>query len=109
VAVARAHDLFEPKDVVAVSSALLLSYGVGATVGPIAASNVMEVSGSPNGLFIYFGLVGSLFSLLAFYFRQKEMVEVVSVEEQIKFVPMRGTSPVAGEIDPRAQGDPDSG
>jgi MFS family permease len=109
VAVARAHDLFEPGDVVAVSSALLLSYGVGATVGPIAASNVMVAVGRPEGLFIYFGLVGALFALSVFYFRKREKIEVVPVDEQVGFVPMRSTSPVIGEIDPRAAEDPDTG
>lgn len=47
VSVARTHDLFEVKDIVAVSSALLLSYGIGATFGPIAASGFMSLCHSP--------------------------------------------------------------
>ncbi|MBU0464831.1 MAG: MFS transporter [Proteobacteria bacterium] len=53
-AVARAHDMFEPKDVVNVSSALLLFYGIGSVIGPIAASSVMGLLDTPYGFFIYF-------------------------------------------------------
>jgi len=38
VSVARAHDLFEPSEIVAVSSALIFCYGLGACLGPVAAS-----------------------------------------------------------------------
>jgi len=50
VSVARAHDVFDVKDVVPVSSVLLLSYGTGATIGPILASTVMAAMGSAYGL-----------------------------------------------------------
>ncbi|MFZ0241135.1 MAG: MFS transporter [Desulfobacterales bacterium] len=46
VAVAHTHDFFPPDDIVAVSSALLLSFGLGASIGPPAAAMVMKLIGT---------------------------------------------------------------
>ena len=56
VSVARTHDLFNTKDVVQVSSALLLFYGIGATAGPVISSVFLRFSNSPYRLFAYSGL-----------------------------------------------------
>ena len=47
VAVARANDVFEGQNAVAVSSALLLCYSIGAIFGPILASIIMTLSNTP--------------------------------------------------------------
>lgn len=52
IAVAHANDYAEPDDYVMVSSGLLLMYGVGAIIGPFAASSLMSVTG-PSGLYIF--------------------------------------------------------
>jgi MFS family permease len=102
VAVARTHDLFEPKDIVPVSSALLLCYSIGASVGPIGASSLMAAIKSPSGLFAFASIVSGLYGMFGFYVRTKEKVRVVPVAEQVQFVPMRNTSAVASALDPRA-------
>ncbi|HIJ54615.1 MAG TPA: MFS transporter [Deltaproteobacteria bacterium] len=103
VSVARTHDLFEAKDIIPVSSALLLSYGIGASIGPIAASGFMGLSKSPYGFFIYCALVSGMFAIAGYYLRRKEKISVVPVEEHVNFRPMRSTSPVAMVIDPRVE------
>lgn len=102
VAMARTHDLFEARDIVSVSSALLLSYGIGASIGPIAASGWMALVKSPYGLYLYCAMAGALYAAAGFYFRRREIVAVVPVADQVQFVPMQNTSPVAMALDPRA-------
>jgi MFS family permease len=103
VSVARTHDLFEAKDIVPVSSALLLSYGIGATIGPIAASSFMSFSKSPYGLFAYCSLVSGLYAAASYYLKRKEKISVIPAEEHVDFIPMRSTSPIVMAIDPRAE------
>lgn len=102
VAVARTHDLFEVKDIVPVSSALLLSYGIGASVGPIAASGMMALLESPYGLFGFFALTAGLFTGLGFYLIGREKITLPPVSEQVHFAPMKNSSPLASQLDPRA-------
>jgi MFS family permease len=46
IAVANANDYAEPSEYVMVSSGLLLMYGLGAIVGPLLASGLMELAGA---------------------------------------------------------------
>lgn len=101
VAVARTHDVFSARNVVAVSSALLLCYGIGATVGPVAASGIMAVSGSSRGLFAYCALVSGCYAVFVLVFRKRETIAAVPVADQVDFVPLPDTSPVASHMDPR--------
>jgi len=102
-AVARAHDMFEPKDVVNVSSALLLFYGVGAVIGPIASSAVIELLDSPYGFYLYFSGTSAVFTAVSFFLRQKEIALIIPVEEQVDFMIMKRTSQMAIQIDPRSE------
>ena len=104
-AVARAHDMFEPKDVVNVSSALLLFFGIGAVIGPIASSSVMEMLNSPYGFYVYFSGVSTAFALTALFLRHKELARVIPVEDQVDFMIMKHTTQMAIEIDPRSEVD----
>ncbi len=103
VSVARTHDLFEAKDIVSVSSALLLAYGTGATIGPIAASSFMGFSKSPYGLFAYCALVSGVYAAVSYYLKRKEKIRIIPAEEHVGFIPMKNTSPVVMAIDPRAE------
>lgn len=101
VAVARTHDLFESRDIMAVSSVLLFIYGSGACIGPVAASGCMEILHSPSGMFVFCSLVSALYACAGLFLRKKEILSIIPVEEQVEFVPMRQTSPVATAMDPR--------
>ena len=107
VSVARAHDVFEAKDAVAVSSALLLCYSIGAIFGPILASAVMAIMKNPFGLYIYWSLVAGIFAAITLYLRHKERISIVPVEDQVNFIPMKNTSSVAMVLDPRTEVDID--
>ena len=101
VSVARAHDVFGGQDVIAVSAGVLFAYSIGASVSPMLASMVMTLLGTPYGLFAFWFAVNGGFAVIAFYLRKREKVEIVAVEDQVAFVPMKSTSPVAMTLDPR--------
>jgi MFS family permease len=105
VSVARAHDVFEAKDAVAVSSALLLCYSIGAIFGPILASAVMAAFKNPFGLYIYWSLVAGLLAAITLYLRRKEKIAIIPVEDQVNYIPMKNTSSVAMVMDPRTETD----
>jgi MFS family permease len=107
VSVARTHDVFNSRDAVAVSSALLLCYSIGAIFGPIIASTVMTVLRNPFGLYLYWALVAAVFATITIFLRQREKILVVPVEEQVNFIPMKSTSSVAMVLDPRSDAEAD--
>jgi MFS family permease len=109
VAVARANDVYEGRNAVAVSSALLLCYSIGAIFGPILASIAMTLSNTPYGLFIYWSLVAGSFGVMAAFLRNRESVTLIDPAEQVNFVPMKNTSSVAMVLDPRTDAEEDNG
>jgi MFS family permease len=108
VSVARAHDVFETKDAVAVSSALLLCYSIGAILGPILASAVMTILKNPFGLYVYWTFVAVVFGTITIFLRYKEKISIIPVEEQVSFIAMKNTSSVAMVLDPRTEADGES-
>ncbi len=98
VAVARAHDIFEPRDIVAVSSVLLLSYGAGAAAGPLLASSFIAMLDSAYGLFAFCSMVSGCYALLTFFLRQQKIITVVAPEDNSDFVALKSSSPVAASI-----------
>jgi len=64
VAVAHTNDYAEPSDFVAISSTLLLVYGIGAITGPFLASAAMEFAG-PQSLFVFTACVHLAFVVYA--------------------------------------------
>ena len=105
---ARAHDIFGGKDAVAVSAGLLFAYSIGACVSPILASGVMTLLHTPFGLFAFWCLINGTFAVTTLYLRKQEKVEIVAVEDQVAFAPMKSTSPVALSLDPRNDPEIDS-
>lgn len=103
VSVARTHDLFDAQDIVPVSSVLLLCFGIGASIGPVASSSLMTYMQSPHGLFVYASTIGALFALITLIFRRRGKIEIVPAEKQSDFLPMGSTSPLAVFIDPRVE------
>ena len=108
VAVARAHDVFDAQDVVKVSSALLLAYGVGAVLGPMLVSTVMILSSTPFGFYFYFIGISSLYAAITLVLRQREGVQIFHPEEQVDFVMMKKSSTVVMHMDPRQDTQEDS-
>lgn len=108
VSVARTHDLFESRNVVSVSSALLLFYYSGAAAGPVISSAVIELMGSPYGFYAYMFGVSLLSALFSIFLRYREIAQIVPVEEQSDFLIMGQTSQVSIQIDPRSDPVPET-
>jgi MFS family permease len=66
VCVAHTNDFLTSDQMVGASSAILLAYGLGATVGPTLAALVMEAVG-PNGFPLFLAVVHGAIGLFALY------------------------------------------
>ena len=99
IAVAITNDRMESSRIVAASATLLLSYGIGSVIGPIAMAELINQLG-PSGLF--YGNAGFLLVLAVITSYRISHTEDVPVDEQEHFVPaMPEASPVLSELDPR--------
>ncbi len=97
VAMARAQDNIEKKEIVPVSAALIVFYGIGACFGPITASFVISKIG-PFGLYYYTAGCGGALGVIVLSLRNKLPS---NFEEQVPYIPVPRTSPVVSNIDPR--------
>jgi MFS family permease len=90
----------ERERMVAASSGLLLAWAIGATIGPVIASQAMGAFG-PASLFLYLAAIGALLAAFARYRMSRRTA--LPPEEQAAFVPMPVTAAdVKGQLDPRA-------
>lgn len=97
--VAHANDFVAAEDAVKASGGLVLSWGLGASVGPIAASALMVALG-PRGLFVFLAAVMAGLTLFTLWrMRQRPTVPPTQKEP---FVPPAGVTPV-GEAAARAE------
>ena len=99
VSVAHANDYAASDNFVTTASSLLVVYGCGATIGPLIASSLMDLTG-PGGLFMFTTIVHSglvIFAALRFRMRARP-----TEEERCDFVVITQTSPVCYENDPRS-------
>ena len=103
--VSHANDFIDGRDRVGASGGLMLAYGAGAVVGPLAASGAIMGMG-PAGLFALGGAVG-VFTLLFSLWRMSRRA-APPIDEQEDFRPLPRTTPHAMELDPRADESPAS-
>ena len=97
VAMARAQDNIKKEDIVPVSAALILFYGLGACFGPVIASAIMAKTG-PWGLYHFTAICGGVLGVAAGIYRKKI---AGMVEDQVPFISMPKTSPMVSVLDPR--------
>jgi MFS family permease len=103
LAVAHANDYADPSDFVMVAGGLLLLYGVGTMVGPMAASALMTVLGA-EALFIVTAGGHIVIAGYAFYRTTKRAPIPESVRDAYQPVPSgRGLTPETALLDPRAE------
>jgi hypothetical protein len=106
LAVAHANDYAEPGDFVAVSGGLLLLYGAGTVVGPLAASMAMTSVG-PAALFAVTGSSHALIAAYALYRTYRRAPIPEAVREAYRTVPAsRALTPQTAALDPRAENEP---
>lgn len=95
------HDTLDAHHVIPASATLLLAYGLGTVIGPLAAPSAMAAFG-PSGLFLFIAAgLGFLVALLVALQRQQRSVPVA---EQLQGVvaALPAASPLVTELDPRA-------
>ncbi len=99
--VAHANDFVDPDHFVETSSGLLLTFGVGATAGPLVAATLMQQLGN-GALFAYLTAIHSLFALFTLY----RITRRAAPTERTAYVGLgtglARTTPTAIELDPRA-------
>ena len=104
LSVAHTNDHLNAGEALEATQGLLLMNGIGASVGPVTVGLLMESFGA-EALPLFFAVV---LGGLGFYtLHRSRVAPAVPAEEQVEFVPMARTSPVALEMDPRAETEPE--
>ncbi|MBP0047910.1 MFS transporter [Marinobacterium sp. AK62] len=98
IAVAITNDVMDSSQIIAASSGLLLSYGLGSVLGPLISSALMEWLG-PAALFQLLATV--LVALAGFTLYRQYRVPPMPVAAQEQFIPAIPDVHVISEIDPR--------
>jgi MFS family permease len=94
LAAATANDMVTSEQRVQVAGALLITYGLGAAVGPILASQFMQFMG-PTGLFYYFALINLLLSVFSILTRSRR---AGSPDKRKPFVAVPSTQATSNQL-----------
>ncbi len=95
ISAAHTNDFSDPEQRVETASALLVAYGIGASLGPLIASAVMGGAG-PRGLFIYSAAINVLLVLFAIYRMRRRASR--SKEERTGMINLPGGQFTAGKL-----------
>jgi len=98
--IAHTNDFLEPQQIVAASGGLVLVGGLGAILGPLAVSGVMQALG-PTGFFWALGTVHGLIGAFAVYRMIARRARPLA--EQGAFVAYPRTSPLAATLAPKME------
>jgi MFS family permease len=102
--VAHTNDFVSREEFIEASSGLLLTWGIGASIGPLLGALAMEYGGL-GGLFFYTALVYSTFALVTLYRITRRVA--VPAAERVDFVQQSTTTPEVTALDPRAPDQPE--
>jgi len=102
VSVAHTNDRIENWEIIPASTALILCYGLGACLGPVAASGAMVLIG-PSGLYAFLALITGLLGITGVTYRY---FEKPMPEEAVPYIPVPQTSPVITAIHPYSEAEP---
>lgn len=109
IAVAHANDHAAPEDFVKVSGGLLLLYGFGTMIGPLAGAFLMERL-RPDGLFLATAAPHLALGVYALVRARIRAPVPVAEREAFKTLPAeRAVTPQAGLLDPRSEQEGDNG
>ncbi|MDP6786907.1 MAG: MFS transporter [Rhodospirillales bacterium] len=98
--VAHTNDHIERGDLVRASGGLIVTYGIGAAIGPVATAGLISLVG-PFGLFIFIAAVA--LAIASFTFWRMGQRPAPTAEQQAPFQPVPRTTPVASQLDPRSE------
>lgn len=99
--VAHVNDIADPDRFVEVASGTLLMYGIGATIGPLIASALMETRGMP----LLFGYAAVLHLALGMFcaWRLVRLQRPVAADRPAFVVTVPRTAPMPPNLDPRTE------
>jgi len=100
LAVALANDLIEPERRVSLAACLLMSFGVGASIGPLLVGMLIEPLGG-NTLYAFFALCGLLIAVLSRTAKQDE--KNLAQDAPVPHIPMPDSlmsSPLSPALNP---------
>lgn len=97
--ITQACDRVDSHNITAITGALLIAYGSGAAVGPLAAPLFIDNFGS-TALYYYIAAMGTILAVIGIIGMMKR--PPVPVEEREVFVALPPSSSVAYDLDPRA-------
>lgn len=106
ICIAHANDLAEQGSYIETNASLFLLYGVGAVVGPLAASTLMEWFG-PSALFVFAAVIYALLAMVGLARRQREVEAALEPDDKDSYVALAGVgaipvgTPESLELDPR--------
>lgn len=99
VAVAITNDRMEAHHIVAASTTLLLSYGLGSALGPLFSSSMMTWFGAQG---LYYGCAGIALLLGSYTLFWRQGSQMLEVADQAQYIPSPvETAGVITELDPR--------
>lgn len=96
VSISHTCDVLEPKEIVSGTQGVLLSYSIGAAVGPFIAPLFIHTVGA-NGFFIYMIVICSALALFLCW----RKIFTPSKPQEEQFIAVPRTSPITSEMDPR--------
>ena len=102
LSVSYTNDFLSPEDLVPASGGLVMAYGIGAALGPLGASGLVEIFGA-NGLFGFCGATVSALAVLILVRMGKRAAPSGDDQGDFRIVPR--TSPLASGMDPRQDAD----
>jgi MFS family permease len=91
-------DYFSERDIVGITCALLVIYGVGCIVGPLVAPLFMSLLG-PSALFLFISLISVLYIIFAMW--RVFHARALPGEEQSDYLPLPRATSLAFLLDPR--------
>lgn len=98
LAVTYTNDYLSEEDLVPASGGLVMGYGIGAIIGPILCSLVMETI-NQKGLFYFCGFTSFILALFIIY--RMNIRDIIITEDQTAFQAVPKTSPIISTLDPR--------
>lgn len=100
IGISHACDRVQSNQIVSATQTLLLAYGLGATIGPVIAPLFNLVEGN-SGLLIFIIILSLALAFIMLW--RKQLVPSVPIEDKHDFQLSVEMTPVANEMDPRAE------
>lgn len=100
ICLAMINDHMTGEDPIAASAGLLLAYGLGTCVGPVAGAYAMALLGA-SGFFVFLGGIFGLYSVFVFWRGFTTAALPVAAQGRFVNIVAANTSPAILELDPR--------